>query len=37
MGAAESWEIHNFTMDAHPIHIHLVQFEVVERVVTDPR
>jgi bilirubin oxidase len=31
LGATETWEIHNFTMDAHPIHIHLVQFEVVER------
>jgi len=27
----EVWEIHNFTMDAHPIHIHLVQFQVVDR------
>jgi FtsP/CotA-like multicopper oxidase with cupredoxin domain len=25
------WEIHNFTMDAHPIHIHQVHFEVVNR------
>jgi bilirubin oxidase len=31
LGATEVWEIHNFTADAHPIHIHLVQFEVVER------
>jgi len=30
-GATEVWEIHNFTEDAHPIHIHVVQFEVVER------
>lgn len=29
--ATEVWEIHNFTADAHPIHIHLVQFEVVNR------
>jgi spore coat protein A len=27
----ETWEIHNFTVDAHPIHIHLVKFEVVNR------
>jgi FtsP/CotA-like multicopper oxidase with cupredoxin domain len=27
----EVWEIYNFTADAHPIHIHLVQFEVVDR------
>jgi FtsP/CotA-like multicopper oxidase with cupredoxin domain len=32
-GATETWEIHNFTMDAHPIHIHLVQFQVVGREV----
>jgi bilirubin oxidase len=31
-GATELWQIHNFTEDAHPIHIHMVQFEVVARV-----
>jgi FtsP/CotA-like multicopper oxidase with cupredoxin domain len=31
VGATEVWEIYNFTEDAHPIHIHEVQFEVVER------
>ena len=36
VGAVETWNIRNFTMDAHPIHIHLVQFQVVQRVVTDP-
>jgi FtsP/CotA-like multicopper oxidase with cupredoxin domain len=25
------WEIYNFTADAHPIHIHLIQFKVVDR------
>jgi bilirubin oxidase len=30
-GATELWEIHNFTEDAHPVHIHLVQFEIVGR------
>jgi bilirubin oxidase len=30
-GATEIWELHNFTEDAHPIHIHLVQFEVLSR------
>ena len=30
-GATEIWEIHNFTVDAHPIHIHEVQFQVVNR------
>ena len=36
VGAVESWVIRNFTMDAHPIHIHQVQFQVQRRVVTDP-
>ena len=31
LGATEMWEIHNFTVDAHPIHIHQVKFEVVNR------
>jgi bilirubin oxidase len=31
VGATEIWEIHNFTADAHPIHIHEVQFQVVDR------
>ena len=31
MGAVEVWEMYNFTEDAHPIHIHEVQFEVVDR------
>ena len=28
LGAIEIWELHNFTADAHPIHIHEVTFEV---------
>jgi FtsP/CotA-like multicopper oxidase with cupredoxin domain len=31
VGDTEEWEIHNFTEDAHPIHLHLVRFEVVGR------
>jgi FtsP/CotA-like multicopper oxidase with cupredoxin domain len=31
LGAIEVWEIHNFTADSHPIHIHEVTFEVVGR------
>jgi spore coat protein A len=31
LGATEIWAIYNFTEDAHPIHIHEVEFEVVER------
>jgi bilirubin oxidase len=29
--ATEVWEIANFTADAHPIHVHQVQFQVVDR------
>ena len=31
VGAIEVWELHNFTADAHPIHIHEVTFEVLGR------
>jgi spore coat protein A, manganese oxidase len=31
VGATEVWELHNFTADAHPIHIHEILFEVVNR------
>ena len=31
VGATEVWEMHNFTADAHPIHVHEVQFQVVNR------
>ena len=31
VGATEVWEIYNTTADAHPMHIHEVVFEVVNR------
>jgi bilirubin oxidase len=31
LNSIEVWEIYNFTEDAHPIHIHEVQFQVVNR------
>ena len=31
LGATEEWVIVNPTMDAHPIHLHLVQFQLVNR------
>lgn len=31
VGDIEEWIIHNFTVDAHPIHIHQVMFKVVGR------
>ena len=37
VGDTEIWEIYNFTADAHPIHLHEIQFEVINRqaLVTD--
>ena len=31
VGATEVWELYNATADAHPMHIHEVAFEVVNR------
>ncbi len=31
VGATEIWELHNLTEDAHPIHVHLVQYQIVNR------
>jgi bilirubin oxidase len=31
LNSTEIWEIYDFTEDAHPIHIHQVQFEVINR------
>ncbi len=31
VGATEIWEIINLTMDTHPIHLHLVQFQLLSR------
>ncbi len=31
LGSTEMWEISNFTEDAHPIHVHMVMFQVVSR------
>jgi bilirubin oxidase len=38
LNSTEIWEIYDFTEDAHPIHIHQVQFEVVNRedILIDP-
>jgi spore coat protein A, manganese oxidase len=33
LGKTEDWEMHNFTADAHPIHLHLVRFQVVGRAL----
>ncbi len=31
VGSTEIWEIHNTTVDAHPIHLHLANFRVLDR------
>ena len=31
VGSTEVWEVANITGDAHPIHIHLIQFQVISR------
>jgi len=31
VGSTETWEIANLTEDAHPIHIHLIQFQLINR------
>jgi FtsP/CotA-like multicopper oxidase with cupredoxin domain len=35
VGSTELWEVANLTEDAHPIHLHLVQFQVVDRQAMD--
>ncbi|MDF3009813.1 MAG: cotA [Burkholderiales bacterium] len=36
-GVTEVWELYNFTADAHPIHIHEVFFEIVNRQRMDKK
>jgi FtsP/CotA-like multicopper oxidase with cupredoxin domain len=31
LDSTEIWEIYNFTADAHPIHLHLVNFQILDR------
>ncbi len=35
VGDTEIWEMYNFTTDAHPMHLHLVRFEVLGRKMMD--
>jgi len=35
VGTTEEWRIVDLTMDTHPIHLHLVQFQVVARIPID--
>ena len=34
-GATEVWEVYNLTGDVHPIHVHLVNFQVIQRAAFD--
>ncbi len=34
-GTTEVWELINMTADAHPIHLHLVQFQILDRQAID--
>ena len=36
LGDTETWELWNWTVDGHPIHLHLVKFKVVNREAFDP-
>jgi spore coat protein A, manganese oxidase len=31
LGSTEQWDMFNFTADSHPIHLHLVQFQGLEK------
>ena len=31
LNTTEIWEIYNATVDAHPVHLHLVHFEILDR------
>jgi FtsP/CotA-like multicopper oxidase with cupredoxin domain len=35
LGATETWELWNWSADAHPIHLHLVKFKVLNRECAD--
>jgi spore coat protein A, manganese oxidase len=36
VGSTELWEIINLTVDAHPMHTHLVQFQILNRQAFNP-
>ena len=35
VGTTEAWYFQNLTEDAHPIHIHLVEFQLEDRQIID--
>ena len=36
LGSTEDWEFYNLTVDGHPIHMHLVRYQVLNRELFDP-
>lgn len=36
LGATEQWEFYNLTVDGHPIHMHLVRYQIKSRQLFDP-
>jgi FtsP/CotA-like multicopper oxidase with cupredoxin domain len=36
LNSTEEWEFNNLTVDAHPIHVHQVKFQVINRQLLDP-
>ena len=36
LDATETWEFFNLTVDGHPIHMHLVGYEIIDRQLLDP-
>jgi spore coat protein A len=36
LGSTEIWEFYNMTVDGHPIHMHLVAYEILSRQMIDP-
>lgn len=35
-GSTEQWDVYNLTVDGHPIHLHLVRYQVMNRQLLDP-
>jgi len=36
VGATEDWQFYNLTVDGHPIHMHLVRYQIQSRQLFDP-
>lgn len=36
VGTTEDWEFYNLTVDGHPIHMHLVRYQILNRQLFDP-